>query len=819
MTGRARNVVIANNDFATKAATVLTSPTSFVAGMGLSNILNDRLKMVCRTIGSSVILDLDMGYPVPISLIMLLGHNFTAAARWRIRGARARSGAASDAGGYSFALSDTVYDTRSILVSGTARGGYSWTSTMLDHDLTSGTLPTGASFSRASTATYFDFTGTMRTAASGEARFDYDPVTKTARGLLIEAARTNLVTQSADFSTGWGATLLNITAGSGAAPDGSNAANKLTATAVNGQHAVARNITAAPNAAYSFSCFVKADGYSVVSLLMDKDAAFVDRLTAEFNVSTGTITSAAAASGSASGASASIISVGNGWYRCTIGGTLSSTAGTSVRCIVYVNGQASYTGDNTSGLLAWGTQLEAGSFPTSYIPTAGTTATRAADVPTMPTSALPSFNGSAGTLVVASSQYVAGSSTGQLVAAEIGDGTNNNVIQVGTQFGSANFQYLVQSGGVAQAVLLETSFTGEQRRAASWAQDNFAYSRNGASPLTDTSGAVPTVTTFSMGCRPSGTDQLNGWISRITYIASRVSNADLQTLTNPATSAATRAATLAVYAGTEAVQPITLGTGSKTVYVDDQNMRFYAGARVRLSIDSSNYIVGTVTSYDRPSRRLVVSIASVVGSGSAAAVTISREAADLAVWPAVEPFGLTYWGDFRWGGQIDLLGEGYQPPGVHMPGLANGDGQPIYARYLKIEVQDSSLSWLDIGRLVVAAAYQPTINMTWDWRIGWTDPSQRERARGGQIYVDGRKQWRVASLQLANVGRDELLSQVYELRRAVGVRKPFALILDPTDPANLHRLTLWGSIPDQTMDFSNPQFGDYRAALTVEEHS
>ncbi|MFY8095430.1 MAG: hypothetical protein ACOVN0_18280 [Niveispirillum sp.] len=52
----------------------------------------------------------------------------------------------------------------------------------------------------------------------------------------------------------------------------------------------------------------------------------------------------------------------------------------------------------------------------------------------------------------------------------------------------------------------------------------------------------------------------------------------------------------------------------------------------------------------------------------------------------------------------------------------------------------------------------------------------------------------------------------------MGVRKPFALILDPTDAANLHRLTLWGSIPDQSMEILNPQAGDYRTALNVEEH-
>lgn len=55
-------------------------------------------------------------------------------------------------------------------------------------------------FSRASTATYFDAAGVLQTAAVNELRIDHDPGTLLPRGVLIEAAATNLVRQSAGLN-------------------------------------------------------------------------------------------------------------------------------------------------------------------------------------------------------------------------------------------------------------------------------------------------------------------------------------------------------------------------------------------------------------------------------------------------------------------------------------------------------------------------------------------------------------------------------------------------------------------------------------------
>jgi hypothetical protein len=56
-------------------------------------------------------------------------------------------------------------------------------------------------FTRASTATYFNSAGVMQTAATNAPRWDYDPVTLALRGLLIEEARTNVLLNSATLGT------------------------------------------------------------------------------------------------------------------------------------------------------------------------------------------------------------------------------------------------------------------------------------------------------------------------------------------------------------------------------------------------------------------------------------------------------------------------------------------------------------------------------------------------------------------------------------------------------------------------------------------
>jgi hypothetical protein len=259
-------------------------------------------------------------------------------------------------------------------------------------------------------------------------------------------------------------------------------------------------------------------------------------------------------------------------------------------------------------------------------------------------------------------------------------------------------------------------------------------------------------------------------------------------------------------ASTTSTTPLTIGVGNKTLRVAG-NLFFQTGASVRLAamgVEKTVYMDGTVVSYDAIARTLLVNVTASAGTGTVSDWKVTRFAQDISVWPDVTPFAEGgYWGRFVWGGILPLVGKDYLPPALHLPMLYTGDPNPIYARYMKIEIVDPSLSFIDIGRLVVGPGYQPSINISYGWQIEFVDPSQTVRSRGGQFYADVRPKYRVLTCALQNQERDEIFSNLYEIDRILGVSKPLLVIVDPTDVINIHRLTIYGS-QVQTSPISNP---------------
>jgi hypothetical protein len=226
-------------------------------------------------------------------------------------------------------------------------------------------------FTRASSGTYVDSEGVIQIASTDEPRFDHDPTTGESLGLLVEEQRSNLFLQSERIDQSpWTLTLASVVAETSVLPNGGNNAYKLVPDSGSGAGLCRQNPTLADNTVYTISIFAKAAGFSQFFIqLFDKAGTFAQSRT--IDLSTGGV------SGSETGSSiTSAVNYGNGWYRLILANVNSLSGATTPNVRFRVAG----TGDGTSGIYFWGAQLEAGSFPTSYIPTTDATATRAADV-------------------------------------------------------------------------------------------------------------------------------------------------------------------------------------------------------------------------------------------------------------------------------------------------------------------------------------------------------------------------------------------------------------------------------------------------------
>jgi hypothetical protein len=367
------------------------------------------------------------------------------------------------------------------------------------------------------------------TAAYYGPRFDYDPVTLAAKGLLIEEQRTNLLIRSQEFDVSWTGFVATVSSNAAVSPDGTTDADKIIPdnAASLGSSGVTQTVTAAA-ATYTYSVYAKIGEYNRVRLLVRDSASAANNASVIVSLVDGTITTAAAAAGTFTGASATVIAAKNGFYRVSL--TFTSTGASSVLVRAFVADSVATTGDGTSGIFLWGAQYEAGAFATSYIPTVASQVTRSADVATMTGTNFSSwYNQPEGTFVVSADTVKPTTAAVTCVITSADDGTSANRLMV--RYLSANLEALNVVSSAIETQLQKTYSSNSVDSAAfAYAASDFAFTTNGGAVLTDATGSVPVVNRLNIGNTVS-VGQLNGHIRQIAYYNTRLTNATLQALT------------------------------------------------------------------------------------------------------------------------------------------------------------------------------------------------------------------------------------------------------------------------------------------------
>lgn len=382
----------------------------------------------------------------------------------------------------------------------------------------------GAQFSRTpSDPTYLATTSTARYALPYEWN-----TSGVLQGVLVEEARTNLCLRSQDFSTSWTTTDTTLTTGQ-TSPTGESNATLFTEGSAGNAFVGSASVAIVSNSTSTISGYFKKGNNNIIRFVLSDTATGTHRCTAWFDLNSGTVLSVANG-GSATGASASILNLPNGWYRCTVTGAVNNSATAINATWASASANGSTTRVSGATVTAFGIQIEAGSFATSYIPTVAATVTRAADNISLATSAFP-WSATVGTLMTYAKYPIADAGAARLTA-QIDDGTSSNRIMMYGDF-SAGAPAIgrIVNGGSNTALLTGANLASStSKQAMAWAANDVAMVVNGGAAVTTGSATIPTGMTRIQIGQNTG-NYLNGYLKKLLYLPRRMSNSELQTLT------------------------------------------------------------------------------------------------------------------------------------------------------------------------------------------------------------------------------------------------------------------------------------------------
>ena len=352
-------------------------------------------------------------------------------------------------------------------------------------------------FTRASTATYYDSNGELQSAAVNEARYEYNPADLSFLGLLIEESRTNVC--------------INFNA------NPTDFTGMTTSPAAGAVISVVDDSTALAAAGLDTVCssgmVFKIDnsgaaGTSTVQVMGTQTMGVDMTLTCYVRVTAGSAgIRTASATGLVTTTSASYVRL-----------ETSVTAPADSRLQMRVEaGNVGYFILN---------QSEAATAKSSTIVVTGSAATRSADIASLSTADW--YSDVEGTFVC---EFAQNDLTASSRVFSVNDNSTSDRFIARNLSGS--FDFTTVSGGSVQGQLNGDALVKEQftRFAVAAKENDFALYQDGVQKELDAVALMPVgITTLDIGSDYNNADQLNGHIKVLTYYPERLPNAKLQEL-------------------------------------------------------------------------------------------------------------------------------------------------------------------------------------------------------------------------------------------------------------------------------------------------
>lgn len=394
-----------------------------------------------------------------------------------------------------------------------------------------GALDPRVTLTRASTGWAFNSAGTLASATTNTARFDYDPTALTLNGLLLEGASTNSIRNnsmtgavvSGALPTNWaqsnttGLTASVIAVGTDhGIPYIDVRVNGTTATGTTNNFVIetATQIAALQNDVWTSSVYLALTSGSLTNISAVKN--FIQPLT---NVG-GSLTTA---STSVTVTNASLAS-----QRCVVTETLPDASTAFVRNFVQITSAAAPVAIDIT-LRIGAPQLEKAAFATSPILTTTVAVTRAAEVLS---ARLPSTPGNGASMVVETMPR----SVAQTVFAQVDDGSDANSLKLSSPTGS-NYGYTstVSSVAIANSTITGAPAVGTALKfgISSSAASRLGVCLNGGAVTVDTTAGSfpPGMTTLRPGRLQAATTGENSWCRALRFWPRAISDSELQNAT------------------------------------------------------------------------------------------------------------------------------------------------------------------------------------------------------------------------------------------------------------------------------------------------
>ena len=374
-------------------------------------------------------------------------------------------------------------------------------------------------FTRSSVGTYVGRDGLIKTASENEPRFDHDPDTLESLGLLLEEPRTNIAEYGTIVgdSNGWyNRPAFNTSINNTISPDGTQNATLITNL----------NAESDPDL-YSFEQYaIGSDKTLTHSIYVKSPDAF--------NVGREINFRGKRTVGTASSWGQKFILTAE-WQRITITHTYQAD-NTQGRAYIGSDPNTTDPAGAATGCLFWGLQVEAGSFATSFIPTSGSTVTRAVDQAYILGDNVPLGSGVDEYSIYVRGRLLTTTNYSGISRGLVGMGSStNNRIRI--PHNNAGFVEVYSGGSLVAQLSTSDIGTTERQIALAVKKDDFAMSMDGGTVQTDTSGDIPSsIDTIGLGQSsydaPPVTYPSTCYIRDFRIYPKRLNNAQLQLITS-----------------------------------------------------------------------------------------------------------------------------------------------------------------------------------------------------------------------------------------------------------------------------------------------